>query len=76
MLQCWIASDHISIDKVLKQHFPVCDFISLLGDNILILKGSLCNQSFLRDMKKKLNKLAAAFRGLIEVLFIMIIVLN
>lgn len=53
VLQSWVASDHVSIDKMLEQHFSECDFISLLGDDIFILKGSQCNQSFLWDMEKK-----------------------
>lgn len=63
MLQSWIVSDHVFIDKELEQHFSECDFISLLGDSIFLLKGSQCNQSFPRDMTKKLNKLAAALRA-------------
>lgn len=48
-----------------------------MGDNIFILKGSQCNQSFLREMKKKkkLNKFyQQQLLGPIEVLLITIIV--
>lgn len=60
--------------------FSEWDFISLLGDNVFVLKGSQCNQSFPWDMKRKLNKFYQQQqqlffnRGPFTVLFIMITV--